>query len=123
MIWQVKVFSGTSVGLMIAIHLLTGLSLASWAMFVMAPFGKSPTLAAIVSTVLTLVLVVIAIVYSAVPTFTASIITLFFPPFFYPIAIRCVSGFEIHLVRTSALVPDPEYGMTLWPLLLATLVS
>ncbi|PIL31191.1 ATP-binding cassette transporter [Ganoderma sinense ZZ0214-1] len=122
-IWQVKVFSGTSVGLMIAIHLLTGLSLASWAMFVMAPFGKSPTLAAIVSTVLTLALVVIAMVYTAVPTFTASIITLFFPPFFYPVAIRCVSGFEVNLVPTSALVPDPEYGLTLWPLLLATLLG
>ncbi|KAI1786794.1 P-loop containing nucleoside triphosphate hydrolase protein [Ganoderma leucocontextum] len=122
-IWQAKVFSGTSVGLMVAIHLLTGLSLASWAMFVMAPFGKSPTLAAIVSTVLTLVLVVIAMVYTTVPTFTASIITLVFPPFFYPVAIRCVSGFEVNLVPTSAILADPEYGLTLWPLLLATLIG
>ena len=120
--WHVKVFTGTSAGLLIVIHLLLGLSLASWSLFVMAPFGKSPQLAAIVSTILALVWVVIGMAFSGVSTFIAFIITIFFPPFFYPVAIRCIAGFEINLVPTSATLADPENNLVLWPLLLASAV-
>ncbi|KAI0323366.1 P-loop containing nucleoside triphosphate hydrolase protein [Cubamyces sp. BRFM 1775] len=122
-VWHVKVFTGTNAGLLIVIHLLLGLSLASWSMFVMAPFGKSPQLAAIVSTILALVWVVIGMAFSGVSTFIAFIITIFFPPFFYPIAIRCISGFEIHLIPTSATLADPEHNLVLWPLLLASAIT
>lgn len=122
-VWQVKLFTGTSVGIMVAINILTGLSLTSWSMFVMAPFGKSPQLAAITSTILALVWCVIGMVYTGISTASAFVLTLFFPPFFLPIAIRCVVGFEITLTPTSATVSDPEYFLTLWPLFLATTVS
>ncbi|RPD64790.1 P-loop containing nucleoside triphosphate hydrolase protein [Lentinus tigrinus ALCF2SS1-6] len=122
-VWKAKLFTGTSTGIMVAIHILTGLSLASWSMFVMAPFGKSPQLAAITSTVLALVWCVIGMVFTGISTTTAFILILFFPPFFLPIAIRCVVGFEITSTPTSATVSDPEYFITLWPLFLATIIS
>ncbi|TFK92820.1 P-loop containing nucleoside triphosphate hydrolase protein [Polyporus arcularius HHB13444] len=122
-IWQVKLFTGTSAGMLIAINILTGLSLTSWSMFVMAPFGKSPQLAAVASTILALVWCVIGMVWSRIATSVASILILFFPPIFFPIAIRCVVGFEITLTPTSATVADPEYFITLWPLFLAAIIS
>ncbi len=122
-IWQVKLFTGTSAGILIAINILTGLSLTSWSMFVMAPFGKSPQLAAVASTILALVWCTIGMVWSRIATFVAFILILFFPPVFFPVAIRCVVGFEITLTPTSVTVADPEYFITLWPLFLAAIVS
>ncbi|KAI0673963.1 P-loop containing nucleoside triphosphate hydrolase protein [Trametes maxima] len=124
-IWQVKVFSGTSVGYMIIIHLLFGLCLASWSLFIMAPFGKSPQLAAIVSTAAALAAVGAGMAVSSITTWTAFIISIFFPPFFYPIAIKCISDFEVNRIPTSATALDPESAdnLILWPLLLAAAIT
>ena len=121
-IWRVKIFSATNVGLILAVHVLLGLLLASWSFFVAAPFGKSPQLAAVVSTVLSIVLVIIALVLKA-STGTAFIFTIIFPPGFYIFAIRAIAGYENHMLPTNALKGDPDNGVILLPLLIAAIVN
>ena len=121
-VWHAKLWTGTSAGLLIAIHLLTGLSLASWSMFIMVPFGKSPQLASIMSMTLSVVWCIIGMQFSGIKTSIAFVLILIFPPTFYPIAIRCITGFETNLVPTSATTPDPEYDLTLSSLLIAVAV-
>lgn len=103
-------------------HVLLGLLLASWSFFVAAPFGKSPQLAAVFSTVLSIVLVVIALVLKT-STGTAVIFTIIFPPGFYVFAIRAIAGYENHMLPTNALKGDPDNGLTLLPILIAAIVS
>ena len=122
-VWKVKLYSGTSVGILIGIHLLFGLSLASWSFLLMAPFGRSPQLAAIASTVFSFAWVVIGMSLQNVTTTAAAILTIFFPPFFYPVAIRCITEFETQFQRTSALESSPLTHVTLWPLLLTAAVN
>ncbi|KAI0327697.1 P-loop containing nucleoside triphosphate hydrolase protein [Cubamyces sp. BRFM 1775] len=122
-IWKVKIYTGTSVGILIGIHLLFGLSLASWSFLLMAPFGRSPQLAAIATTVFSFVWVVIGMSLQNVTTTAAAILTIFFPPFFYPVAIRCITEFETQFKPTSALHPTPLTNLTLWPLLLSAAIS
>lgn len=115
-------FSSTSVVLVLLIHLLFPISLASWSFFVAAPFGKSPQLAAVATTFLAIVFAVLALVLENVSTGTAFVYTLIFPPGFYVFAIRAVCGWENHQLATNALKSDPDRGLTLLPLLIAAIV-
>ncbi|KAG8692486.1 hypothetical protein FRC09_011165, partial [Ceratobasidium sp. 395] len=92
-IWQYRVFSQTSVGLMIAIHVIAGFSLASFSLFVCIPFRKSPQLAAIGTTFLSILLSILALFIPMNPA-TAAFYTLVFPPGFFVFAIKVVSRFE-----------------------------
>ncbi|KZT02088.1 P-loop containing nucleoside triphosphate hydrolase protein [Laetiporus sulphureus 93-53] len=122
-IWHYRIFTGTNGGLVFVIHLLLGLSLASWSFFVSVPFGKSPQLAAIASTVLAIVFAILALVDEHVSTGAAFFFSLFFPPGFYIFAIRAVCGFEVHQIPTSVTRPDPDNHLTLLPLIIAAIID
>ena len=91
-------------------------------MFIMVPFGKSPQLASIVSLTLAVVWCIIGMVLTGIKTSIAVVLVILFPPAFYPIAIRCITGFETNLVPTSATEGDPEHGLTLSSLFIAAAV-
>jgi len=109
--------------MILVVHLLLPLSLASWAFFVAVPFGKSPQLAAVVSTFLAILLAVIALVLEHAQDGIAIIFTLIFPPAFYIFAIRAIAGWENHLHPTNAIQGDPDNNLRLLPLLIIALVS
>lgn len=121
--WHYQIFTETNGGLVLVVHLLLGFSLASWSFFVAAPFGKSPQLAAVVSTFLSILFAILALVFSHASTIVATIFTLIFPPGFYIFAIRAMCGYENHLMPTNLLKPDPDDHLTLLPILIACIVS
>lgn len=121
--WHFRIFTETNGGLVLVVHLLLGFSLASWSFFVAAPFGKSPQLAAVVSTFLGILLAILALVFSHASTGAATIFTLVFPPGFYIFAIRAICGYENHLMPTNILKPDPDDHLTLLPIMIACIVS
>ncbi|CAE7080467.1 unnamed protein product [Rhizoctonia solani] len=92
-IWQRRIFSVTNVGLIIAIHIITGLSLSSFTLLASMPFHKSPQLAAISTTFISLFLAIVAMLLPDSPT-ACAMYTLIFPPGFYVFAIKSVSRFE-----------------------------
>jgi ATP-binding cassette subfamily A (ABC1) protein 3 len=108
--------------LVLVVHLLLGLSLASYGIAVGAPFGKSPQLAAVASTFGAIVAAIIALVFSQAGTGAAVIFSLIFPPAFYVFAIRAMCGWENHQLATDALRGDPDSGLMLLPLLIIALV-
>jgi hypothetical protein len=122
-IWHYQIFKGTSALLVLVVHLLLGLSLASWSFFLAAPFGKSPQLSAIASTLLSIIFAILALVNSRATTGTAFIFSIIFPSGFYVFAIRAICGFENHQIPTNALHPDPDNNLRLIVLIIAALVS
>lgn len=123
LIWHYRIFTETNVGLVLVVHLLLGLSLASWSFFVAAPFGKSPQLAAVVSTFLSILFAILALVFSRASTGAATIFTIIFPPGYYIFAIRAICGYENHLMPTNLVKPDPDDHLTLLPIMVACIVS
>ncbi|KAI0066620.1 P-loop containing nucleoside triphosphate hydrolase protein [Artomyces pyxidatus] len=123
LIWHYRIFTGTNVGLVLVIHLLLGLSLASWSFFVGMPFGKSPQLAAVASTFFAIVFAILALVMGPVGSGTAFIYSIVFPPGYYIFAIRTIAGFENHLIPTNVLNADPDSGMRLLPILIAGIID
>ncbi|KAI0370085.1 P-loop containing nucleoside triphosphate hydrolase protein [Pilatotrama ljubarskyi] len=122
-IWHFRIFSATNIGLIIVVHLLLGLTLASWSFFVATPFGKSPQLAAVASTFLAIVFAILALVFARATTGAAFVFTLIFPPGFYIFAIRAIAGFEVHQLATSATQPDPDNALRLLPLIIAAIID
>lgn len=122
-IWHARLFINTPLGLIVGIHLLTGLALASWTFFVAVPFSKNPQLAAVVTTVLTLVLGVVPMELAGLGTTTPAILSFFFPPMFYIFALKVLSGFETYGIPFQIAVPDPAYSLTLQPMIIASVVS
>ncbi|RDB29443.1 ABC transporter A family member 2 [Hypsizygus marmoreus] len=123
LVWRYRIFSLTNAGLILAVHVLLGLVLASWSFFIAAPFGKSPQLAAVVTTFLSIVLVILGVVLSKVGNGTAFIFSIVFPPSFYVFAIRAVAGYENHLQPTNALKGDPDNHITLLVILIAAIID
>lgn len=123
LIWHYRIFSKTNAGLVVVVHLLLGLSLASWSFFVAAPFGKSPHLAAVASTFLSILFSIIALVLSHLGNVGAFIFTIVFPPGYYIFAIRVMCGFENNLLATNVLQGDPDNGLHLLPLLIAAIIN
>ncbi|KAF8555139.1 P-loop containing nucleoside triphosphate hydrolase protein, partial [Imleria badia] len=123
LIWHYKIFTETNGGLVLAIHLLLGFSLASWSFFVAAPFGKSPQLAAVVTTFLSILFAILALVFSRASTAAATIFTIIFPPGYYIFAIRAICGYENHLMPTNLLKPDPDDHLTLLPIMIACIID
>lgn len=83
-IWHIRIFTMTSGGLVFIVHVLLGLILASYSFFIAAPFGKSPQLAAVASTFISVVFAIIGLVFSAhASTGGAFIFSIIFPPGWY----------------------------------------
>ncbi|KAJ6525396.1 hypothetical protein B0H19DRAFT_1214941 [Mycena capillaripes] len=117
-----KTWPHTNFWLLLLINVLCGLSLASWALFVAVPFGKSQ-LAAIVSTFLALILSVIVLQTPIEGTTACAVLTVIFPPMFYMFAVRTIDGFEGASTHTDATQPDPQGGLTLLPLLVIAIIN
>ena len=120
--WHYRIFTHTNIVLVLFIHLLIGLSLASWSFFIAAPFGKSPQLAAIASTFLSVLFAILAQVYKNAGNTGAFIFSLLFPPGFYIFALRAICGFENKLMTTGLVRPDPDHQLRLLPLIIASIV-
>ncbi|KAK0209024.1 hypothetical protein DFS33DRAFT_1372220 [Desarmillaria ectypa] len=116
LIWHYRIFSKTNAGLIVVVHLLLGLSLASWSFF-------SPQLAAVASTFLAILFAIIALVLGHAGNVAAFIFTIFFPPGYYIFAIRAMCGFENNMLATNVLQGDPDNGLLLLPLLIAAIAS
>ncbi|KAF5377145.1 hypothetical protein D9757_008793 [Collybiopsis confluens] len=123
LIWHFRIFTMTSGGLIFIVHILLGLIFASWSFFVAAPFGKSPQLAAVASTFLSIVFAIIALVFSRASTGAAFIFSIIFPPGWYIFAIRAICGWENHLLATDVLKGDPDSGLVMLPLLIAAIID
>jgi hypothetical protein len=123
LIWRYRIFAEANAGLVVIIHILLGLTLASWSFFVAAPFGKSPQLAAVVTTFLSIVLAVIALVFKSARNGAAFIFTILFPPGFYIFVTRAISGYENNRLPTNILKGDPDFGISVLPQLIAAIVS
>ncbi|KAF9045107.1 hypothetical protein BJ165DRAFT_1346335 [Panaeolus papilionaceus] len=121
--WKFRIFEASSAGLIVILHILLGLSLASWSFFVAAPFGKSPQLAAVVTTFLGVVFAILGVVIKSSRTGTLVIFSLLFPPSFYIFALRGISGFENHQIPTNVLEKDPDSGVVVLPLLIAAVID
>jgi ATP-binding cassette, subfamily A (ABC1), member 3 len=121
--WRHRIFTASNAGLILIVHLLCAFSLASWSFFVAVPFGKSPQLAAIVSTFLAILFAILAQVLGRLATGVACIFTLVFPPGFYIFAIHAICGFENHQMPTNVLSGDPDHHLRLLPLMIVALVS
>ncbi len=121
-IWKSQLFVHTSAGLIVILHILLGLVLASWSFFVAAPFGKSPQLAAVVTTFLAIIFAILALVIKATHSGALVIFSLIFPPMFYIFSLKAICGYENHQIATNALKGDPDRGMVLLPLLIVAIV-
>ncbi|KAJ6506519.1 hypothetical protein C8R45DRAFT_969887 [Mycena sanguinolenta] len=119
---HLKTWPHTNFWLLLLINVLCGLSLASWAMFVAVPFGKS-RLAAIVSTFLALILSIIVVQTPIEGTTACAVLTVIFPPMFYMFAVCTIDGFEGASIHTDATQPDPQGGLTLLPLLVIAIIN
>jgi len=128
---------------MVGLHLLTGyghpfsvllyhvadgyflsFSLASWSFFVSVPFGKSPQLAAISTTFLSLLLAILALVISPrASNGLQMVFTLIFPPSFYVFVMSAIAGFEVTETPTSFTQPDPERGGRIATLFLIAIIN
>jgi ATP-binding cassette, subfamily A (ABC1), member 3 len=113
----------TSAGLIFIFHIILGLLLASYSFFVAAPFGKSPQLAAVASTLLSIVFAIIALVFGSAGTGAAFIFSIVFPPGWYIFVIRAICGWENHLQASNLLKGDPDNNLALLPLLIAGVVG
>ncbi|KAJ4470921.1 hypothetical protein J3R30DRAFT_3710877 [Lentinula aciculospora] len=123
LIWHFRIFTMTSGGLIFVVHVLLGFILASYSFFVAAPFGKSPQLAAVASTFLSIVFAILALVFSRASTGAAFIFSIVFPPGWYIFAIRAICGWENHQIATDVLKGDPDSGLVMLPLLIAAIID
>jgi hypothetical protein len=121
--WKFRIFIETNTGLILIVHILLGLVLASWSFFISVPFGNSPHLAAVASTFLGLVFAVFALVIKSSQSGTLFIFSILFPPSFYIFALKAISGYENHQFPTNVLKGDPDRDIVLLPLIIAAIVS
>ncbi|KAF7290457.1 hypothetical protein MKEN_01500200 [Mycena kentingensis (nom. inval.)] len=137
--WRSQIWVETHVLLILAVHILVGLTLASWSFFVAAPFGKSPQLAAVGSTFLSIVLAIVALIMKRLGNGGAFVFTIIFPPSFYIFANRAISagiffvrllpeiiglgGFENIQQPTDALRGDPDHQLRLLTILIAGVID
>ncbi|KAF8910204.1 hypothetical protein CPB84DRAFT_1812882 [Gymnopilus junonius] len=121
--WKARVFTASNGGLIFGLHLLLGLVLGSWSLFVAAPFGKSPQLAAVVSTLLAIVFAILGLVIKTNGSGVIFIFSLLFPPSFYMFAIKAICGYENHQIASHVLKGDPDRGIVILPALIAAVID
>jgi len=122
-VWHYRLFTKTNAGLIVVIHILLGLVLASYSFFTSIPFGKSPHLAAVVSTFLAIFFAIMGLVVKAGQPGMLFVISILFPPSFYMFALTALTGYENNQLATDILRRDPDKGVVLLPLLIAGIVK
>ncbi|KAJ6601121.1 hypothetical protein DFH09DRAFT_1020416 [Mycena vulgaris] len=123
LVWRSQIWVLTNVLLILVVHILLGLTLASWTFFVAAPFGKSPQLAAVCSTFLAILFAIVALILKKLSSGGAFIFTIIFPPGFYIFANRAISGYENHSLATNALKGDPDNHIQLLSVIIAGIID
>lgn len=91
-------------------------------MFVAAPFGKSPQLAAIASTFLAILLAIVALIMKGGSTLSL-VFTLVFPPGFFVFAILALCGYESRDTVPNLSQGDPDNGTRLAGLFIVALID
>ncbi|KAF9260869.1 P-loop containing nucleoside triphosphate hydrolase protein [Marasmius fiardii PR-910] len=123
LVWHYRIFTESNAGFIFIVHILFGLLLASYSFFVAAPFGKSPQLAAVASTLLSIVLAILALVFKTASTGAAFIFSIIFPPGWYVFVIRAICGWENNREASNLLKGDPDSGLMLLPLIIAAVID
>jgi ATP-binding cassette subfamily A (ABC1) protein 3 len=123
LVWHFRLFPKTNGVLIVVIHILLGLVLASYSFFTAIPFGKSPHLAAVVSTFLAIIFAILGLVVKAGGRGILFVLSILFPPSFYMFALTALTGYENNQLATNVLHPDPDKGVVLLPLLIAGIVK
>ena len=106
-ILQVGVFARTSIGIVLVMHILTGLSLASFALFV-AAFFKRAQLSGITAILVSLVLGIIAQVKATSSNGAVAICSLLFPSMNYTYFIILMARWEAQDLGTNLVKSAPE---------------
>ncbi|KAJ6554510.1 hypothetical protein B0H19DRAFT_1262854 [Mycena capillaripes] len=124
-VWHFKVWTYTNFGLLLLINVLFGLSLASWSFFVAAPFGKSPQLAALAATFLSILFAVVALFggLGAAGNTPSAVFTFVFPPSFYIFAIKAIDGYERQNRVPNAIRPDFESQLSLISFIIVAIIN
>ena len=120
--WSFRIFTETSIGLIVILHILLGLVLASWSFFIAAPFGNAPQLAAVVTTFLGVILAILGLVINISTTWFMCFFSTLFPPSFYIFALKAICGYENHRLPADVLRGDPDRNIQILPLLLVAVV-
>ncbi|KDR85825.1 hypothetical protein GALMADRAFT_274642 [Galerina marginata CBS 339.88] len=123
LIWHFRIFVETDPILIVVVHVLLGLVLASWSLFIAAPFGDSPQLAAVITMFLGVIIAVLGLVLETSQTWIMVMFSICFPPSFYIFAIKSICGYENHQLPTNALSGDPDRNITLLPLIIAAIIN
>ena len=106
-ILQRGVFAQTSIGVVLVLHLLTGLSLASFGLFA-ASFFRKAQLSGITAIIISLLLAVLAQVYSKTQNSTVLICSLIFPSMNYTYFIVFMARWQAQNTRTDLLHSAPD---------------
>jgi len=88
-----------------------------------ALFGKSPQLAAVVTTFLAIVFAIFGLIIKSSRSGPLFFFSVIFPPSFYIFALKAICGYENHELATNILKGDPDRRIILLPLLIAAIVS
>lgn len=125
-ILQAEVFAQTSVGVLIVLHLLAGLSLASFALFVGA-FFKRAQLSGITAIIVSLVLAILAQVYDTAGNGAVIVTSLLFPSMNYTYFIIFMARWQAQdlatdLVKAAPNNPWTVSGLALWILLIVQIL-
>jgi len=105
-IWKYLLFLNTSAALVLAIHNLLGLVLASWSFFIASPFRTSPQLAAVVATFSATVLAILGLVLRS-----SSTALLFVCPIIFTCVLHPRSQCNMRLWKSS----NPYQRRQGWP--------
>ncbi|CAE6424352.1 unnamed protein product [Rhizoctonia solani] len=117
LLWRWSIFTHTSLGLFVAVHLITGFSLASWSLLVAQPFYKSPQLAAIACSVLAVILGILGLLFGG-SWIAAVVYTVICPPAFYVFALKSLAAWELTEQAVQFFKPDTD-GFILGPVVIA----
>ncbi|KAG9125960.1 hypothetical protein FRC07_005437, partial [Ceratobasidium sp. 392] len=120
-LWHWSIFTHTPIGLFVGIHLITGFSLASWALLVAQPFYKSPQLAAISCSVVAVILGILALLFDG--TWPAAVVYVALcPPAFYVFALKSLAAWELAETSFGFFKTDTD-GFMLGPILITAVVT
>ncbi|KAH9486075.1 ABC transporter A family member 6 [Psilocybe cubensis] len=123
LLWKFRIFVETSAFLIVFVHVLLGLVLASWSLFVAAPFGTSPQLAAVVTTFLSVAVAVIGQTLNTARPLVTILYSALFPPSFYIFAMKAICGYENNQLATNPFKGDPDRNITLFPFIFVAILN
>ncbi|KAI9843397.1 MAG: hypothetical protein M1837_006423 [Sclerophora amabilis] len=120
------VFAKTNVGVVVIYHILTGLSLSSFSLFG-ASFFKKAQLSGISTTIISLLLAIIAQVVGKGSSGAIAVLGLLFPPMNYVFFLILMARFErqgqpTSLTRAAPESPSTIQGIVLWVFLVIQII-